>query len=216
MPELRRDRAADQRYILGAQGSGKSWAVKRAILEHRGRVLVWDWKDDHYTIPAVSLGELARRALTTRALRVRPDFDSPRTIAQQFDLFCRIAWAVQLADPATDCLFVVEELSEVTSASWAPPAWRRVCVQGRAYGFSVIGTTQRPAFVDKSFTTNATWIRCGRLGDVLDARVMSQRLGVALVDLQRLPDRWAYEFDGRQTRLLNPRGKPVPHVSATT
>lgn len=197
------------------QGTGKTWAVQRDIAAHRGRALIWDWKDDHFTIPAVSLGALARRALRERALRVRPDFDSPRTIAQQFDLFCRIAWAVQLTDPATDCLCVVEELSEVTSASWAPPAWRRICVQGRAYGFSVIGTTQRPAFVDKSFTTNATRIRCGRLGDALDARVMSQRLGVPIVDLQRLPDRWAYVFDGRETRLLNPRGKPVPHMSAT-
>lgn len=229
MPELRRDRPADGRYILGVQGSGKTWAVQRAIENHRGRVIAWDWKGyDYPELRAVSLQQLAREALHQRArLRYCPEMMPPPSfmpgrrdrgelwIAHQFDLFCRIAWAAQVEDPHTDCLFIVEELSEVTTASWAPPAWRRINVQGRAYGFIVVGTTQRPAFVDKSFSTNATTIRCGRLGDALDAKVMSQRLGVPVVNLQRLPDRWAYVFDGRETRLINPRGKPVPHVSAT-
>lgn len=204
MAELRRDRPADCRCILGAQGSGKTWYVQREIQRHRGRVLVWDWKDDHYTLTAVRLADIARRGLVERALRYRPDVMKP--VAAQFDLFCRIAWEIQRADPRTDCLFVVEELSEVTQPSYAPPAWKRINVQGRVLGFTVIGTSQRPAYVDKSFTGNATFVRCGRLGFADDAREVGQRIGVPYGDIQRLPDRWAYEFDGRKTTLFKPRG----------
>ncbi len=205
--EPRRDRAADIRYIVGATGSGKTWYLQRLVREHHGRVLLWDWKQDHHNLPtARSLADFARRALTAPVLRYVPDLDPDApTVERQFELFCRIAWAAQWHDPATDCLFIVEELSEVTRPERAPPVWRRINVQGRVLGFIVVGTTQSPAFVDKSFTGNATLIRAGRLGELAHARVIAQRINVDPAELQRLPDRAAYVYDGRKTTLYKPR-----------
>lgn len=203
MPELRRDRAADIRYIVGAPGSGKTWYVERLIRAHRGRVLVWDWKDDHHKLPtAASLGELARRVPAEPVIRYLPRYTN---VEAQFDLFCRVAWTLQAADPATDQLLVVEELSEVTQPSYAPEWWRRINVQGRVYGFIVVGTSQSPAFVDKSFSGSATMIRAGRLGELAHAVVIGRRIGVDPTILQRLADRYAYVFDGRKTTLQKPR-----------
>lgn len=203
MPELRRDRAAVVIYLVGATGSGKSHRAARFIRAHRGRVLVWDLKDDHPTIPRVrDLADLARRIHRERALRYVPQLAD---LDRQFDLFCRIAWAMQAHDPSTDLLFLVEELPEVTQPGRAPPTWRRIVLQGRVYGFTVMATTQAPAFVDKSFTGSATYIAAGRLGEMRHAREIGQRINVDPGVLQRLPDRWAYVFDGRETQLEKPR-----------
>lgn len=166
--------------------------------------MVWDWKDDHPRLPtARSIGALARLVQRKSRTRYVPGFDLVR---EQFERFCRIAWAMQLRDPGTDLLLVVEELSEVTSPTWAPPLWRRMCNQGRVYGFSIIGTTQAPSYVDKGFSTNATLVRCGRLGEFSHARVIGQRINVKPAQIQALQDcshgiPHTYVYDGRQTRL---------------
>lgn len=201
-PELRRDRPADVRYIVGSPGSGKSWYVQQLLrgAGARGdRALVWDFKDDHHELATVeSLQDLARRALAEPVLRYLPRYVN---IAAQFNLFCQMAWVIQAADPSRDMWFVVEELPEVTSASHAAEWWRRIVLQGRVYGFTVLATAQRPALVDKSFTGSATLIRSGRLGELSDAIVIGRRIGVEPELLQRLPDRQAYVFDGRRTRM---------------
>jgi hypothetical protein len=154
---------------------------------------------------------LVRRALHERRLRYCPDPTWPANLKPaarvpwQFELFCSIVWAVQQADPATECLVVVDELHEVTSASYAPPAWRRLVAQGRVFGLSVIAITPRPALVDMTVRTNATLVRCGRLLDPLDARTIGQQLGVPYRDLQLLADRSAYVFDGKKAHLERPR-----------
>lgn len=205
MPELRRDRAADVRLITGSTGSGKTWYVQQAIaqaMKRRHRVIVWDWKDDHYKLPTVTLPELARRSLRDQVLRVLPlrvDVD------RQFALFCRIAWATQEADPRTDCYLVVEEASKVLRAGVRNAPWENIVEVGRVYGFTLLVTTQRPAYVDLGFRGAANFVRCGRLGEEEDARVMGRRLGVPYGDIQRLPDHAAYEFDGRKTVLVKPR-----------
>lgn len=217
MPELRRARAPDVRLIVGSTGSGKTWYAKRCVQRRprRSRALVWDPKDDHFELPTVTLPELARLALTSPVLRYKPrlvDLD------QQFNLFCRIAWAVQVEDPATDCVLLIEEGQKVTRPGVAPAIlepWVNVVELGRVYGFTVVVTTQRPAYLDLGFRGAATFIRCGRLGEEADARAIGGRIGVPHREIQRLPDRWAYVFDGRETQLIDPRGKAVPHVSAT-
>lgn len=213
MAELRRARGADQRFYVGASGSGKSHAAARDLRTWRGaRAFVWDFKDDHHELPtAAGLGDFARRALLERRLRYVPRYVN---VAEQFDLFCRIVWTVQEHD-TSDALVVAEELSEVTSPSWAPEWWRRMNNQGRVYGLSILGTSQFPAQVDMSFRANANRIRCGVLREKRHALTMAERLGVDARALQTLPERWAYVFDGRRTWLENPRGREVPHVSAT-
>jgi hypothetical protein len=201
---LRRDRPADVRYYVGSTGSGKTFRTARDIAAHRGPVLVWDWKDDHFGIDtARTLAELRARVVAgARALRYVPRY---RAVEAQFDFFCRLAWARQVARPSDDLLLVVEELPEVTRPERAPEVWRRIINQGRVLGFSVIATTQRPALVDKSFTGAATLIASGRLGELIDARIVGQRINVDPVELQRLPDRVAYVFDGRTTRREEPK-----------
>ncbi len=132
-------------------------------------------------------------------VRYVPDM---KNVPAQFDYFCRIAWTRQQHKPRDNLLFIVEELSEVTQPSRAPDWWRRIIVQGRVYGFSIIGTTQRPAFVDKSFETNASFIRCGRLLNRNDAQTMARIIGVKIEQISTLPDRAAFEFDGRQVRRV--------------
>jgi hypothetical protein len=39
-----------------------------------------------------------------------------------------------------------------------------VVLRGRKRGLKIIGTSQRPASIDKDFLSNATLIRCGALG----------------------------------------------------
>lgn len=205
MPELRRDRAADVQLITGSPGSGKSWYVKRAIAapKPRGarsvRSMVWDYKDDHYTLPTVTLPELARGALTRPVMRYLPIRDA--TLDAQFAIFCQVAWATQAHDPATDCRVVVEEAQKVLRAGARNEPWENIVEVGRAYGFTVFVVSPRPAYVDLGVRSAANFVRCGRLGEEEDARVMGRRLGVPYGEIQRLPDRWAYEFDGRKTTL---------------
>lgn len=205
MSGLRRDRPADVRYRVGATGSGKTWRTARdiaAAMRAGWRVLVWDWKDDHYGLPtARSLAELlARMRAGELTLRYCPRYSE---VEAQFDLFCRIAWELQRADTSRELLFVVEELPEVTTAARPPEVWRRILNQGRVLGLSIVATTQAPALVDKSFTGAATEISAGRLGELRHAQTIGQRLNIDPAELQRLGDGDAYilERGARDARL---------------
>lgn len=212
MRKARQDRRADVRLVIGATGTGKSTQARAMLKAHRGRTLIWDYKGDHPRVRAVSLAQLARLALRSKALRYCPQLIPPPAfepkrrdraalwMGKQFELFCQIAWQVQQADPDTDCLFLVEELSKVTRPGAAPPWWHQIVELGRAFGFVVVATTQRPAYVDLGIRGAATFIWCGRLGEEDDARAMGRRLGVRHEEIQRLPDLAAFVFDGRETR----------------
>jgi hypothetical protein len=73
---------------------------------------------------------------------------------------------------------LVEELSRVTMPSWSPPAWRNLSTAGRHQGLKLIGTSQRPASIDKDFLGNCTEIRCYRVNYDRDAKVMADALGL--------------------------------------
>lgn len=192
------DRPADIRYFIGATGSGKTHGVRQHLARHRGPVLVWDFKDEWRELPAARNGRELRRLVMTRPrVRFVPDLDGDT--AAQFAELCRVAWKAQLARRAA-LFFLVEELDTVTGPSHAPPAWRNVLVRGRVHRFIIAGTTQSPAFVDKAFTGNATYIRCGRLGELRHAKVIADRLNIDAAELVRLPDRAGYEWDGRTVR----------------
>ena len=67
----------------------------------------------------------------------------------------------------------------------------RVVTQGRHRGLSVIGTTQRPQLVDKTFIDNATTVRCGRLNTSTGRRVMADLFGVHVGEIgDLLPLEW--------------------------
>jgi hypothetical protein len=212
VPELRRDRAADVRLIVGSPGSGKTWYAQRALEAPtprgaRGvRTAVWDYKDDFYQLGApVTLEQLRRRILFDQVMRYVPRRDA--TLDAQFATWCRIVWAAQEHDPAIDCRVVVDEAHKVLRAGVRIEPWENIVEVGRAYGLTVLVCSTRPAYVDLGVRSAANFVRCGRLGEADDAREMGRRLGVSYAEIQRLPDHWAYEFDGRKTTLYKPGGK---------
>jgi len=169
---------------VGGRGTGKSaWARQWLEAQAPPRLLVWDLMAEHeWAGPALSL-PAGIRAMQAGAWRVRivPDPDEAARAAQ-FDLWCRAAMA------AGDCTAYAEELAFVTRASWAPPGWRKLCLLGRHAGVTILGTSQRPAQVDKEFFGNLDLIHCGRQTSEADAKTMASLLGVRWQELQGLPD----------------------------
>lgn len=179
--------------IVGKSGSGKGLCVKQEIIKPwKGPILVWSPLEDSddYTnvikgIVCVSIAQLVS-AIQKGHKRVvmkpgegiprGPDGKLPKGVTEdkafkeQFDRFCRIAWELP------GWMVVVEELSQVTSASWAPRAWKKISTAGRHRGLTVVGVCQRPAQVDKDFFGNCTIIRCYKVGYLTDAKSMADVL----------------------------------------
>jgi hypothetical protein len=192
---------------FGARGTGKTAYVRQYIEKVRAqRLAVWDFKHD----PALqTMGrpytDLRAFILAMKApafqLRYLPDHT--KDMGQQFEVFCRACWT------ASRLVMFVDELPEVTKASRAPPTWRRCVNVGRLYtapdgkpGYlSIIGAGQRAAECDKSFTSNADIVHCGRLAHEDDAKAMAKVLGVKPQALMTLPDLHWIE---RQAGQINP------------
>jgi len=175
---------------LGARGTGKSAWVKQQLDRMRpSRLAVWDLMQEYDLQATEDLGEFIRW-MKGRAFRVafRPSRDD-RTRERQFDLWCR----AQLA--AGRCTSVVEELAFVTKPMKAPAGWREMVLLGRhqQHQLSIIGTSQRPASIDKDFLSNCDLVHCGRLAYKPDAVKAAEVLGVDFDTLLRLPDLAWYE-----------------------
>lgn len=175
--------------VVGASGTGKGRYIKTELLPlFAAPVVVWSAleRSDNYAailrVPATeSLAEVIAAWRAGRsAVYVPPQ--NPKLIADAFSLFCRAAWCM------TGAVVLVEELSRVTSPSYAPPAWRDLSTAGRHQGITLIGTAQRPAQVDKDFMGNATEIRCFRVNYENDARVMANVLREPWAQMMELPD----------------------------
>lgn len=164
-------RAAIEAYI-GATGSGKGLAINRRLAELKPRrLLIWDPCGEYgaWAGAVHTLADACRAFLRAGGgpVRVRYVPDGRIKMGDAFGVLCQLAFS------AGDCVFVAEELSDVTTASWAPPAWRRCNTQGRHRGLHIIGATQRPALIDKTILSNATRIRCGALAYDSDSRAMA-------------------------------------------
>lgn len=194
--------------LLGATGSGKTQYLKRYLLTPRPRrLLVWDFSpEDEYAqlghvlpLPDV-IGELQAAKAGPFGLVFKPSFDDKRR-AREFELFCRAAYL------AGNLTMVVEELRYVTQPALSPPGWRLVVLTGRKRGLRVIGTSQRPAHIDKDFLGNATRLHVGLLNYRDDVQVMAQELGVDAAQVSGLPFLHWIELD-RRTRQLS-RGQLI-------
>ena len=180
--------------VFGARGTGKTqWILQRLAREKPSRLAVWDFKHD----PGLrQLGqgftELKGFVLAMRgaSFNVRYQPDHTKDMAKQFEIFCQACWT------ASRLVMFVDELPEVTKANRAPPTWRRCVNVGREYTtpegkpgwLSIIGAGQRAAECDKSFTSNADILHCGRLSEEDDAKAMKKKLGCTDLELMRLPD----------------------------
>jgi hypothetical protein len=165
--------------VIGASGTGKSSYIKGELLKKYSRLIVWSplEKTDGYAgfckgIVVTKITELVTQIKAGAKAIVFVPSGSDATVKKQFDLFCRVVWELEGAT------VLVEELSRVTMASWSPPAWKNLSTAGRHQGLTIIGTSQRPATIDKDFLGNCTEIRCYRVNYDIDARVMSDSLGL--------------------------------------
>jgi hypothetical protein len=179
--------------FFGARGTGKTAAFVQLVARVKPpRLMVWDFKSD----PALQgMGQaftsMAALLKTTQApaFTVRYIVDHSKDIQEQFDVFCRIAWA------AGNLMMAVDELPEVTKASRAPPIWRKCVNVGREYvdggkkkSLTIVGLGQRPGECDKSFISNCDVYHVGRLTYKSDAMAMADPMGCDYRELMKLPD----------------------------
>lgn len=192
--------------VLGSTGAGKTQYTKRYLLQPRPRrILVWDFSPESeyaelgHVLPLTEiLAELDAAKSRPFGLVFKPSFDDRRR-AREFEIFCRAAYL------HADMTVIFEELRFVTMPSFSPPGWRMLVLTGRKRGLRVIGTSQRPAHIDKDFLGNATRLHTGRLNYKDDVQVIAQELGVPFDQVATLkPLEWI-ELD-RKTNLLT-RGK---------
>jgi hypothetical protein len=180
--------AADIQAVLGASGTGKSHYVKATIRKDR-RLLVWDIEDEYPDLPALALSALPAAFAGRKARRAKFICAADAaTRAREFDLFCRIAFA------AGNLRLVVEELRFVTTASRAPDGWAAITLRGRKRGIRTIGTSQRPAQIDKDFLGNCTLIRCGALEYPEDRKAVAPILRASLEEIAALSGYKALEY----------------------
>jgi len=170
---------ADIIAVIGASGTGKSSFIKGELLRAYVRLLIWSplEKTDDYAgfcggIVVTKITDLVQAVKAGEKAIVYWPQGSDSEIKTQFDRFCRIVWELEGAT------VLVEELSRVTMASWAPPAGKNLSTAGRHQGLTIIGTSQRPAQIDKDFLGNCTEIRCYRVNYDTDAKTMADALGL--------------------------------------
>ena len=172
------------RAYVGASGSGKGVSVRDHLKKEKpARLLAWDPLNEYTGFCKTRTGDLAvvarEAAKGNFSIAYWPGPDAGK-FAERFAIFCRIAFA------AGNCTVLVEELSDVTSASFAPQPWARLTRQGRHRGLKLIGPTQRPAKIDKDFLGSCTYIRCFTLRYPDDRRAMAAVLGVPVADIEAL------------------------------
>lgn len=172
--------------VVGASGNGKGLYVKAWLRKTRAPILVWSPLEatDGYAavIGGVIVSSVAELVAAIKAKQKRLVYVPNHTdVKTQFDRFCRVAWEI------TGWVVVVEELSRVTTPTWAPPAWKNLSTAGRHRGLTIIGTCQRPAQVDKDFFGNCSEIRCYAVGYVNDAKVMANTMFCDHREILKLP-----------------------------
>lgn len=172
------------RAYVGATGSGKGVSVREYLKSQKPpRLLVWDPLGEYgYACKVVTsdLAVVARElAKPTSSVAFYPGPDA-RKFPDKFGIWCRMAWS------AGNLEALVEELSDVTSASFAPQPWARLVRQGRHRGLRLVGCTQRPAKVDKDFLGNATYVRVFQLSWPDDVQVMAKCVRAPLADVEAL------------------------------
>lgn len=175
--------------VMAASGSGKGLWIKQLLATERpARLVVWDYKDeygDHAPQLVHSLGKVlaamkkaARGPLQIR-YKCKPGTTTKQTQAE-FEGLCRLvqAWG--------KCCFVAEELSNVTTPSWAPAAWREMSTGGRHEQVFIIGVAQNPALIDKTFLSNCTLIHVGPLREYRHRQAVARSMDVPVEKITAL------------------------------
>lgn len=182
---------------MGAHLSGQSWGVLAASEMGKGvwlkqvlakrkapRLLIWDTNDEYDKVARAvgSLTDLVLAITSPRfAVRYVPRSRKDKDLRAEFETFCLIAYS------AAQSVIVVEELADVTSPSFAPPAWRKLNTRGRHHqGLTIYWCSQSPAFVDKASMGNATHLHVGYLGEPRHRQAAAAHMGCRAEDIDAL------------------------------
>lgn len=178
--------------VIGSTGSGKSHFVKQVLQAKPPRLMIWDAMREYGHAGKVVRDKTADLVAQLRkvgggsfSLVYQPNKESEQAMRGQFTVFCKAALAVGKV------LMVVEEMALVTKAGYSPPGWLEVVTGGRHYGLMVVGTSQRPALLDKTFFSNCTMIRVGKLSSTGDKKAVADAIDVPADLLRQLkPRQW--------------------------
>lgn len=192
-------RKCEHKAVFGCSGSGKSYYVK-SLVKRWNRALIWDPDDEYGDVPNIRTCTKASQVIELMSagyVRIRyvPQAMDTKTLEKCFEFLALAAFIW------TSCLFVGEELADVTSPSKASNGWGTVLRRGRKRGVEVVGVSQRPAESDKTIFTQAKTIRCGRLDGEGDIARIASNMRVPAQMVSQLGDLQYLELD-RPTGVL--------------
>lgn len=197
--------------VIAASASGKGLWIKGELRRlNPGRLVVWDYKDEYgefapgllRNIEDVRKAMIAAKGGPARIrYKCKPGTNAKQTRAE-FEALCRLVQAWQ------NCVFVAEELSNVTTPSWAPAAWREMSTGGRHEAVHIIGVAQNPALIDKTFLSNCTLIHVGPLRQFPHRQAMARSMDVPVEQITALETFHWIERDYNTKELRH--GKTLP------
>lgn len=168
--------------VIGASGTGKGVWVKSQLEDlNPPRIVVWDFKNEYEAAAGKkpvgtmrSLMSAMKEAGEDGELRARyvPKGAGEKALRKEFEALCELVYAFE------HVTFVAEELANVTTPGWAPAAWRKMTTSGRHAGVHIIGATQTPALVDKSFLGNCTLVHCGPLREFAHRQAVARAMDI--------------------------------------
>lgn len=213
--------------VIGASGTGKGLWTKQKLRELApARLVVWDFKNEYQeftgekpnaparsTLAQVRAAMMAAGADGPLCIRYAPRGAGEKALRKEFEALCELVYAWER------CTFVAEELANVTTPGWAPASWRKMTTSGRHAEVHIIGATQTPALVDKSFLGNCTLIHCCALREHQHREAVARSLDIdggriaALLKFQWLEK----DFDTGEvtTGWVQIPGKPAPKNAPT-
>ncbi len=201
--------------VIGASGTGKGlWIKQQLAALQPARLVCWDFKNEY--------GEHARRVETLdgirRAmllakdgpLRVRylPRGAGEKAVRKEFETLCELVYAFG------HTVFIAEELANVTTPGWAPAAWRKMTTSGRHEAVHIIGATQNPALVDKTFLGNCTLVHVCALREHPHRVYVSRSIDCSLEQVTAL-QKFQYIERDYDTGQLSEGWVSVPNAAPT-
>ena len=179
------DRKGESWAILAASEMGKGVWLKQRLAETRpARLAIWDTNDEYQKAgrQVATLAALLQAiAAPGFAVRYVPRAKKDKDLRAEFEAWCTIVYH------AAGATLVVEELADVTSPSYAPPAWRKLNTRGRHHqGLTLYWCSQSPAFIDKASLGNATHMHVGYLGEPRHRQAAAAHMGCHADDIDAL------------------------------
>ena len=181
--------------VIGPTGSGKTFLVKRLILDGGlgSRCLIIDLKNEYSELgPWVEIEDAIREIREDKksffVYRFIPEDDEE--IGDVFDL----AFALG------DCAVICEEVADYTTH----PGLRTLLRRGRSEGIRVVAITQRPAEVHKTVTSQANLTVCFKTIEPVDKEYIRKKFGqTGLDDLESLnPQTFDFAYWGDESLLV--------------